>query len=365
MHVLMVTPRYLPDMGGVEMHVYQVGRRLAGDGYRIEVLTTDRSGSRPSEETADGMLIRRVRAWPPEKDYYWAPAIRREVIASPADVVHIQGYHTFVAPLAMSGAIRVKRPFVVTFHSGGHSSRLRTLLRTPHWAALRPLVRRAAHCIGVSRFEAEFFSRQLHIPRERFSVIPNGAEMPQVSDTSPFTHGPFLVSIGRLERYKGHHRIIEAMPALMAHLPDVKLRVLGEGPYKAQLQALVERLKLQEVVTIGGVTPTDRSGVANILGRASLVVLLSDYEAHPVAVMEALALGRRVLVTEGSGFTEMIEAGMVRSVPARATSSVIADAVFHELQQPDPEPIALPTWDGCAERLKDVYQRVVHSSGRG
>src|SRR4051794_38338761 len=123
MHVLMVTPRYLPDMGGIEMHVYQVGRRLAAAGYRIEILTTDRSGIRPAEETLDGMLIRRVRAWPAEKDYYWAPAIRREAMASPADVVHIQGYHTFVAPLGMSGAIRAKKPFVVTFHSGGHSSR--------------------------------------------------------------------------------------------------------------------------------------------------------------------------------------------------------------------------------------------------
>jgi hypothetical protein len=41
---------------------------------------------------------------------------------------------------------------------------------------------------------------------------------------------------------------------------------------------------------------TDRMGMATVLARAALVVLLSDYEAHPVAVMEALTLGRRVLV---------------------------------------------------------------------
>ena len=49
----MVTPRYLPEMGGVENHVYQVATRLAQAGVQVTVLTTDREGNLPSDEMVE------------------------------------------------------------------------------------------------------------------------------------------------------------------------------------------------------------------------------------------------------------------------------------------------------------------------
>jgi glycosyltransferase involved in cell wall biosynthesis len=359
--VLMVTPRFLPEMGGIEMHVHEVSKRLVMRGYAIDILTTDLSGALPTQESTFGVRVRRIPAWPKGRDYYFAPALRREIASAECDLIHIQGCHTFVAPLAMLAALQKRVPFVITFHSGGHSSRIRNTLRRPQWWALRPLVSHARHCVGVSRYEADFLGAAMHIPHERLTVIPNGAGITSISGLSPTQGGSLIVSIGRLERYKGHHRLIEALPEVLRDVPDARLRVLGEGPYKHQLMALIDRLNLHSEVIVGGIPPTDREKLGSVLGSAALVVLLSEYEAHPVAIMEALALGRRVLVTDCSGFREMVDHDAVAAVPRDANRVQVAAAVIANLGKgPLTNPISLPTWDQCAERLAAVYQGVLN-----
>jgi glycosyltransferase involved in cell wall biosynthesis len=119
---------------------------------------------------------------------------------------------------------------------------------------LRPLLARADKLIAVATFEAERFSKILRLPIERFAIIPNGSDLPSIRPKEAkrlrASGGTVIVSVGRLERYKGHHRVIEAMPAVLAKLPDCKLRVIGSGPYEPDLHQLVERLELADKVTI-------------------------------------------------------------------------------------------------------------------
>lgn len=78
LRVLMVCPRYLPQVGGTEMHVYEVTRRLSALGsFEITVLTTDRSRRLPRREVIAGISVLRVPAWPRRRDYYFAPGLRR------------------------------------------------------------------------------------------------------------------------------------------------------------------------------------------------------------------------------------------------------------------------------------------------
>lgn len=360
LRILMVAARFLPDMGGIETHVNEAGRRLAAAGHQVTVLTTDRTGRRPIAEMRDGIEIQRVPAWPRQRDYYLAPGLWRALMAADCDVVHIQGYHTLVPPLAMLAAIRKRVPFVITFHSGGHSSPWRNRVRALQSALLAPLVRRAARWIAVSRYEADRFSGEMGLPRERVEIVPNGAglALDGAAGEAPATE-PLIVSIGRLERYKGHHRAIEAMPRLRARRPGARLRILGEGPYREELERLVARLGLGDCVEIGAVPPAERSRLAAILRRASVVTLLSDYEAHPVAVMEALALGCPVLVTDGSGFMEMAERGLVRTVPVAASPDLVAEAMLATLAEPGARaPLALPSWEDCAGQLEAIYRDV-------
>ena len=362
LQILMVTQRFFPEMGGIETHVYETSRRLVDQGCRVSVLTTDRSGRLSAQEAVGKVHVTRVPAWPRQRDYYMAPDIYRSILATNADLIHVQGYHTFVPPLAMAAALRRRLPYVLTFHSGGHSSPLRNALRWPQHGSLAPLVRRAVGLIGVSEFEADFFSQRMRVPRERFAVIRNGAQMPAVEPTARAS--PLIVSVGRLERYKGHHRLISALPHLLAQLPQAQVRILGDGPYKSELSALAARLGLADRVTIAGIPPSDREGVAALLGSAAAIVLLSEYEAHPVAVMEALAMRRRVVVTDCSGLSEMVDGDRVVAVPIHAREAEIASAILDQVRKgPLPQVADLPTWDDCACRLRHTYEDVIARHG--
>ena len=362
----MVAARYLPFVGGIETHIHEVGARMAAFGHQITVLTTDPTGDLPAVEEVRGMRIARVRAWPRRRDYYFSPGIYRELSRGSWDIAHFQGYNTFVAPIGLLAAVRRGLPFVLTFHSGGHSSAWRNSVRRLQHFLLRPLVARADRLIGVSRFETDFFRQRMRIERRRFETVPNGAELPVPSETRARQEGNLLVSIGRLERYKGHHRVIEAFPELLRLVPDARLRIVGSGPYEPALRRLVRDLRLEERITIGAIPSAERQRLADLLAEAALVVLLSEYEAHPVAIMEALALRRPALVADTSGLREFAGQGLCRAIPLDAPAGAVAEAVAEELQGGRMLPqVSLPDWDACTRQLLGIYENVLSGAGRG
>ncbi len=359
--IAMISPRAFPLMGGIESHIHETSSRLVELGHRVTVITTDPTGKLGRQETANGVRFIRVPAWFSGTDYYFAPAIYKQIMALNFDIAHIQGYHTLVSPIGMLAAIHKKVPFILTFHSGGHSSRIRKLLRPIQWKSLSPLVRQAARHVGVSEFEANFFSKAMGVARQRFVVIPNGAELPAAPAVVTKKSGTLILSIGRLERYKGHHRAIQAVHKLQWRLPDVRLTILGSGPYEGELRKLVKTLRLGEKVAFQSIPLADRQTMASMLEAADLVVLLSDYEAHPVAVMEALAMGRRVLTTDTSGFIELARKGLTRTVALDSQPIEIAAAMEEALKGASRSAkVTLPTWDGCASELSQVYQAAAY-----
>jgi glycogen synthase len=361
-NAVMVTPRFLPFSGGVENHVYQVSTRMAKQGIAITVLTTDPTGELPISERIEGVHILRVRAWPADRDYYFAPAMYRTILHGGWNVVHIQSYHTLVPPLAMQAALTAGIPYVVTFHGGGSSHRLRAAARPLQRALLGPLLRRAACLVALARFEIEDYGRELRIPREKFVYIPNGSDLPSVPEIeAEDTPGTMIVSVGRLERYKGHQRIIAALPHILAQQPDVRLRIVGSGPYESTLRRLAAQLGISDMVEIGAVPAENRQRMAQLLAEASLMVLLSDFETHPISAMEALALKRPVLVADNSGMRELAERGWALAIRTEAAPEEVAQAVLQQLRTPIiPQGVEWFSWDDCTARLIDLYQTVAN-----
>jgi glycosyltransferase involved in cell wall biosynthesis len=365
LRVLMVTPRFFPEMGGVENHVFQVAGRLARAGVQITVLTTDREGKLPPCEQVNGVLVRRARAWPAQRDYYLAPEIYQYIQQYEWDLIHIQSYHTLVAPLAMYAARHAQVPYVVTFHGGGHSSRIRNALRSVQWFMLRPLISRAERFIALAEFEIEFWGKIFGLPAERFVVIPNGADLPPLKRSSrSITNGQKVIaSIGRLERYKGHQRIIAALPYILKQCSNVQLWIAGVGPYESALRDLANKLNVSDHVEIQAVPVSERERMAEEVSQAALVVLFSEYETHPIAVLEAIALGCPALVSATSGLKELADKGLAQAISLDSTPKQVAEAVLEQLHQPHiPPPFKLPTWDECATDLFALYKQVVRES---
>lgn len=359
MHILMVAARYIPFIGGTEIHTYEVAQRLIEAGHHVTVLTTDLTGKLPPVEVNQGVQIVRVRAWPANSDYYFAPQIYRTIRNGNWDLIHCQGYHTFVAPFAMLAAQQSGTPYVVSFHSGGHSSTLRNALRGVQHLLLRPLLAGAHKLIGVSGFETGYFQQRLRLPAEKFMTVSNGSYLPR-AETTPHEHdGTLIVSIGRLERHKGHHRTIEALPKVVEAYPDVHLRIVGSGPYGPELWRLATRHGLAGRITMGPIATSERGSLASLLSAAKLAILLSDYESQGIAVLEALSLGIPALVTHTSGLAEMANNGLVRSVPLNSTPTTIAAAMIEQLHKPMAVPaVDLPSWDTCAAQLRQLYESI-------
>jgi glycosyltransferase involved in cell wall biosynthesis len=357
LRVLMVCQRYLPDMGGLETHVHEVARRLSRTGnFEITILTTDLTRHMPRQEVIDGVTVIRVPAYPRTRDYYFAPGLASVIGRRDRwDLVHCQGINTAVPIVAMLAARRAGIPYAVTFHTGGHTSRLRNSMRSVQWRIAGRLLRGAAMLIGVSRFEAETMSAQARLGNKPVTVIRNGGTLPPPAAGTTAIPGR-IVSCGRLERYKGHHRVIEALPRIIREVPDAHLVVLGRGPYEADLLNLAERCGVADRVEIRDVPPADRVAMATALAQASVVAALSDYEAHPVAVMEALSVGRPVVGYSCTGIGELVDEGLVEGVAPGSPAATVARELVDVMAAPLPsDPPELPTWDASARQLGRCY----------
>lgn len=364
--VLMVTPRSPLAQGGVERHVLEVSTRMAAAGVHVEVICTDPDADGARTEVHEGVRIRTLRAWPRGRDWHFAPGIWREMGKGKWDLVHVQSYHTLVAPLAMLRALVLRVPYVVTFHGGGHSLEHRNRARGAQMRTLRPLLRRAARLVAIARFEVERYGQLLGVPPERFAFIPNGTDLSfsdgELAGTEPAT--PTLASIGRLERYKGHHRVLEAFPLVLERNPEARLLIVGKGPYEDELRRQAAELGVAERVEVTSVPPGDPRGMATLLGGVSLVVLMSEFESHPLVALEAAAARRRLLVAEAGGLAEIAADGFGRGIPLDSTPQQIANAAIEELAKPQPQRSPnLTSWDECAAALLDLYGSVLISAG--
>lgn len=383
LRILQVSARYRPYVGGTEIHTREVAVELSRRGHDVTVLTTDPGADLPAEEDLDGVRVVRVRAWPRGSDLYLAPGLVKVIDTQDWDLVHVQGYHTAVAPVALWAAQRRDLPTALTFHSGGHSSRLRNLARPIHTRAMGRLMRRCELLVGVSQWETNLFSDRLGLDPGTIRTIPNGvsSDRPGVLDGVDGPEGidptaipdpdggPHLLSIGRLQRYKGHQRIIAAMPRLIEADARTRLTVIGTGPYRDRLERLVTELGLEEAVTFDVVEADDRPRLDRIMASASAAVFLSEYESHGMAAHEAVLAGLPVVVLDATALGGLVADGLARAVPPMASDAEVASIVLRTLAETDgcrpltdarPELARLRTsWPAIVRQLERAYHEFV------
>lgn len=152
--------------------------------------------------------------------------------------------------------------------------------------------------------------------------------------------GPLVVSIGNLIPLKGHDVVIRAMLAL----PKAHLRIVGDGPERARLTALVTSLGLTDRVRLLG--PLPNAEVATLLAAADVMALASVREGLANAWVEALACGTPVVTTAVGGAAEAIDRPAAGRLSAR-TPEAFAQAIGELIANP---PAQLQV-RGAAERF--------------
>ena len=123
--------------------------------------------------------------------------------------------------------------------------------------------------------------------------------------------GPLIGIVGRLQRWKGMHHLVEAMPAVLEKHPDAHAVIVGgphtfEPDYPAFLDARIAALGLNDRVIRAGL----QSNVPEWMQAMDVVVHASDAEPFGMVVVEAMALGKPTVATATAGPTEIITDGI-------------------------------------------------------
>jgi phosphatidylinositol alpha-1,6-mannosyltransferase len=358
LRALLVTQDFLPHLpGGIATYYYHLCRNLGGG---LSVLTA-RLGDTAEFDARQPFAIRRRRVpvVPPEfMRGSGVPALRYPRIAF---IALSQWLLFYRHALAM---VRRERIGVVIF---GHlylaplGRRLRRATGVPYGVALHGgelhrymgigLVRRA---MLAALDAADFlivnsdFTRSQYLARgvradQRFVKVNPGVDTshfrPGAGDPAVVRrrHGlgarPLLISVARLVEWKGHDVVLRALPAVAARVPDVAYLIVGDGPYRTDLERLVRELGLENRVAFAGFV--SEGELPSYYAAATALVLPSrevipgiPIEGFGIVYVEAGACGRPVIGGRGGGTDESIADGVTGfRVDARDSAAVAEAAV--------------------------------------
>ncbi len=313
MKVLVLNYEYPPVGGGGGQASADIAEGLVERGHEVRVLTAGIPGL-PANDVRHGVSVRRVytgrksryRASFPVMLAYLAGAFfpgLRIIRKWKPDVLHVHfAVPTGVLGMVLSALTGV--PYLLTAHLGDVPGGVPE--KTGGWFRVvypltPPIWKRAAVVAAVSEFTRDLALAHYPVPIE---VIPNGVRIPEdppgeirVGDP------PGMVFAGRFQPQKNVPFLIRAAAA-NADLPWT-LTLLGDGPQRPEIEALVSGFGLDDRVFLKGwVSPEE---VREIFLKSDLLVMPSLSEGLPVVGVQALACGLAIAGTRAGGLAELIE----------------------------------------------------------
>ena len=237
-----------------------------------------------------------------------APAALRLQRDGPAHV-HVH----FLAGAALS-AMRICRIAGVPFTAIGHGY---DVFERP--ANLQEKLRSAALAIAPCEYTARHLRTAMGTPDPRVEVVVMGIDANRFRRRRPAPGGRHVIAVGRLVPKKGFHHLVEAAAILSPTAPLDRVTIVGDGPLKDELGALIDALSLGETVRIveawGAEAVASLLEDADVLAMPALVAADGDRDAMPVVVKEAMAMELPVVGSDEVGLPELIEPGWGRLVP--------------------------------------------------
>jgi phosphatidylinositol alpha-1,6-mannosyltransferase len=150
-----------------------------------------------------------------------------------------------------------------------------------------------------------------------------------------------ILTLGRLaasERYKGHDRIIAALPAILARVPDAAYLVVGTGDDRPRLERLAGAAGVSDRVVFAGQVPD--GDLADCLALADVFAMPSTGEGFGIAFLEAAASGLPVIGGSRDGSVDALAEGRIGRLVDPDAPSEIAAAVVDALTGRHPVPAA-------------------------
>ncbi|TBH21911.1 glycosyltransferase [Thermus thermamylovorans] len=333
---------FLPSLaaGGAERITLTLAEGLSRRGYQVDLVLA----------RADGPLLAQIPSPLRLVDFKSGrvaqsllPLVRYLKRERPVVLLSSLNHANVVAIWARRMA-RVPTRLVVAEHIGvlpsaAWSQTLRGKLM-PFW--IRNTYPWADAVVAVSRGVAEELVRDLGVPREKVRTIYNPVVTEELYQKAeePLEHPwfrpgeePVVLGVGRLVPQKDFSLLIRAFAKVRQRVPS-RLLILGEGPERPALEALVRGLGLEAYVEMPGFMANPYP----YMRRASVLALSSASEALPTVLIEALALGTKVVATDCPyGPAEVLEGGRWGRLVPVGDEEALAKALMEALLQPDSE----------------------------
>jgi glycosyltransferase involved in cell wall biosynthesis len=318
-----------PEGGGSELFVERVAGWLAGQGHDVTIVCAAHANA-PADEVRSGVRFRRrggrLTVYPHGLAYLLGRAGRRTDL-----VVDVQNGLPFFSCL-------IRRRGVVTLVHHVHREQWQIIY--PGWrghlgwwlesrAAPRAFRGRYLTVSNASRGDLV----GLGIAADRIDVVPNGLDIPHPSHTVARSPVPTVCVLGRLVPHKQVEHALEVAARLRATTPQLRVEVVGEGWWRAQLQQQAAELGVADLVRFHGqVTDAERG---RILDRSWVLLAPSVKEGWGIAIMEAAARGvPAVAYRSAGGVTESIVDGETGTLAddldglAKAADELLTDAAL-------------------------------------
>ena len=181
---------------------------------------------------------------------------------------------------------------------------------------------------------------------------------------------PVILQVGRLDAQKAPQDFVRMMQHLHTQRPDARGFLAGDGPLRAEVEAMTRQYGLEHVITLLG----QRQDVPLLLAAADVVTLTSYWEGLPYSLLEAGAMARPAVATAVNGVPEVIQHGVTGLLVPAGEPAAMAQAVLTLLNDPAragamglaAQRQVRETFDvrRTAEGVMRVYQQVQQLRGR-
>ncbi len=253
--------------------------------------------------------------------------------ASVADRVRAMGFtyiHAHFASYHTEFAMCLSRLTGIPYGFTGHATGI--------WKDRNILAEKIADArvvLTCTRHNADHLRSLAPAHAEKVHLLFHGLAFERLPEPTPLPSGSttYFTAIGRLVTKKGFTYLLDAAALLRDRGHDIHVNIIGDGPERERLTAQIERLGLQEHVTMLGAMPN--RDVWDVLLRSHALVAPSvqaadgNMDGIPNVTLEAMAMARPVIGTELSGIPEVVIPGKTGLLAPPADAEALADAMAY------------------------------------
>ena len=326
---------HMMQVAGAEVLVLETIRRLGGRITPI-VLCLDAIGELGERARAEGVPVLSFNRRP-GRDWRVARLMAGELRRRRVQVIHAHQYTPFFYSALARAFAGGGPPLIFTEHGRHYPDVVgRGRRMTNRW-----LLSRAANEVNaVCAFSAEALRSVDGFSAVPVGVIENGVDLDKYWSASDAGAARAAVGLDPAKRYilhvarfhpvKDHATLVTAFAALSASRPDVNLALAGDGPLRSSIEAAVRERGLEHRVLFLGV----RQDVPALLRAATVFCLNSVSEAASLTLMEAMASGLPIVVTDVGGNPEIVRRGVDGLLVPRGDAAALAQALGDVLDDP-------------------------------